>query len=187
MCGTRNYPVFIPPTGDMASPYYAKSIQPEALKHVPQDPAAFATFITNFHLGRGHHRFRVPHFGGAELNLFALFDEVINRGGCLSVMQIKGWREVVRPYLLHSIHSRDLNRTNRKAIPALRRLAAYMWQPYSRLQWQQVHHQWGQQVFVDWGLIRSASVPRLLGFESHGCLHHAHCPNAAAHSCRSGR
>jgi hypothetical protein len=124
MCGTRNYPVFIPPTGDMASPYYAKSIQPEALKHVPQDPAAFATFITNFHLGRGHHRFRVPHFGGAELNLFALFDEVINRGGCLSVMQIKGWREVVRPYLLHSIHCRDLNRTNRKAIPALRRLAA---------------------------------------------------------------
>jgi hypothetical protein len=97
ICGTWNHPVFIPPTGDMASPFYVKSIQPDALKQVPKSPEAFSTFITNFHLGRGHHRFKVPHFGGAELNIYAVFDEVINRGGCLSVTQIKGWREVVRP------------------------------------------------------------------------------------------
>ena len=95
-CGTEAHPVFLPPSGDVPSPFYSKPISSEALAALPKCPIEFATMVANFHVGRGHTRFKVPHLAGAELPLQRVFDEVIQRGGCLSVTQMKAWRDVVR-------------------------------------------------------------------------------------------
>ena len=96
LCGTRANPCFMPPVGDVRSPYYTGAIPSEVLQQLPRSEERFATMITNFHLGRGHPRFRVPSFAGVELSMLAVFNDVIQHGGCLSVTQRKKWRDVVR-------------------------------------------------------------------------------------------
>ena len=96
LCGTEAHPVFIPPANDVPSPFFASAIASGVLEKLPREAAAFVTMVANFHAGRGHARFKVPALGGVEMPLRRAFDEVIQRGGCLSVTQLKGWRDVVR-------------------------------------------------------------------------------------------
>jgi ARID/BRIGHT DNA binding domain len=96
--GFESSTALLPPVGEAPSLHYGAPITEAALRALPAagHAAEFRTLVINFHFGRGHAKFKVPTFAGAELPLQALFSEVSARGGCLSVTQLKAWRAVVR-------------------------------------------------------------------------------------------
>lgn len=78
-----------------SSRWHNHPIAADLLAKVP-DGDPFQHMVANFHHGRGNTRYRVPQFNGGPLDLSALFAEVLERGGGISVTQSKSWKDVVR-------------------------------------------------------------------------------------------
>lgn len=89
-------PVFHPPKMEKpSSEWYSHSIGQDVLNQLPEGDA-FRNMIVNFHQGRGNSRFKVPNFGGVEVDLSVLFNEILVRGGVYTIAENRLWKEVVR-------------------------------------------------------------------------------------------
>jgi hypothetical protein len=70
------------------------------LQQLPPDEDSFTAMIANFHIARGHLKFRLPALAGELMQLRSVLLDVLARGGCQAVTQRKRWKDVVRSWAL---------------------------------------------------------------------------------------